>query len=82
MACAVDYEGHFKVANLNEVSIREAWRLLGERLRKPHREHRWSDLPEICRGCGDWQSAGASYDEEQVSNTRPFWYYDQQKPQP
>lgn len=80
VACAVDYEGHFEVANLNEVSIRDAWRLLGTRLRQVHREHRWAELPEICQGCGDWQSAGSSYDEEQVSNTRPFWYYDQQKP--
>lgn len=78
VACAVDYEGHFKVANLNEVTLKEAWRLLGERLRRPHREHRWADLPPICQGCGDWQSAGSSYDEEQVSNTRPFWYYEQQ----
>ena len=81
VACAVDYEGHFKVANLHDVSIREAWRLLGERLRKPHRGHDWSNIPSICQGCGDWQSAGSSYDEEQVSNTRPFWYYDQQKTQ-
>jgi len=80
VACAVDYEGHFKVANLHDVTIREAWRLLGEHLRAVHREHRWADLPDICRGCGDWQSAGSSYDDEQVSNTRPFWYYEQNAP--
>ncbi len=79
VACAVDYDGHVKVANLNEVSIREAWRRLGEVIRRPHREHRWADLPALCQGCGDWQSAGSSYDDEQVSNTRPFWYYEERQ---
>jgi radical SAM protein with 4Fe4S-binding SPASM domain len=77
VTCAVDYEGRFKVGNLNEITVKEAWRRLGERLRKPHREHRWADTPDICKGCGDWQVAGAEYDDETVEGTRPFWYYEQ-----
>ena len=64
VACAVDYEGKFKVGNLGEITVKEAWRRLGERLRKPHREHRWKDIPDLCKGCGDWQVAGAEYEEE------------------
>ena len=30
----------------------------------PHREHRWKDIPDLCKGCGDWQVAGAEYEEE------------------
>src|SRR6516165_3255697 len=30
VACAVDYEGRLKVGNINEITIREAWRRLGE----------------------------------------------------
>jgi radical SAM protein with 4Fe4S-binding SPASM domain len=77
VACAVDYEGKFKVGNVNEITVKEAWMRLGERLRKPHREHRWNDIPQLCKGCGDWQVAGAEYKEEEVEGTRPFWYYDQ-----
>jgi radical SAM protein with 4Fe4S-binding SPASM domain len=77
VACAVDYEGKFKVGNLNEISIKEAWRRLGEQLRKPHREHRWDNIPKICKGCGDWQVAGAEYEDERIEGTRPFWYYEQ-----
>lgn len=80
VACAVDYEGHFKAANLNDVSIREAWTILNERLRAPHREHRWLEIPDICKSCGDWQAAGASYDDERVTGTRPFWYYETRRP--
>lgn len=80
VACAVDYEGHFKAANLNEVSVREAWMILGRALRSPQRRHEWSEVPRVCKGCGDWQAAGASYDEETVSGSRPFWYYDERSP--
>lgn len=75
VACAVDYEGRFKVGNVREISVKEAWRRLGEQLRKPHREHRWNDIPALCKGCGDWQVAGAQYEDETVEGTRPFWYY-------
>jgi len=79
VTCAVDYEGMFTVGNINEISIKEAWQRLGEKVRKPHREHRWDDLPNICKGCGDWQVAGAEYADEKVEGTRPFWYYDQRE---
>ena len=74
VTCAVDWAGRFSVGNVADASIEELWRRLGERLRKPHREHRWDQVPEICRGCGDWQVAGAEYDEEKVEGTRPFWH--------
>jgi len=76
VACAVDYEGMFKVGNINDISVTEAWQRLGEQLRKVHREHRWRDLPNICKGCGDWQVAGADYEPEKISGTRPFWVGD------
>ena len=78
-ACAVDYEGRHVAADLKTQSVREAWQALATTVRRPHREHRWKDLPEICRGCGDWQVAGAEYEAEAVAGTRPFWYYEQQR---
>jgi MoaA/NifB/PqqE/SkfB family radical SAM enzyme len=76
VACAVDYEGLFEAGNAGEKSVKELWDILGEKLRKPHRDHRWRDVPTICKGCGDWQVAGAQYEEENVAGTRPFWYYE------
>ena len=76
VCCAVDYEGKFKVGNLNEMTVKEAWQRLGERSRKAHREHRWKDIPDLCKGCGDWQVAGAEYTDETVEGTRPFWFYE------
>jgi radical SAM protein with 4Fe4S-binding SPASM domain len=77
VACAVDYEGMFKAGNARDKTVKELWAILGEKLRKPHREHRWNDMPNICKGCGDWQVAGAEYEAETVEGTRPFWYYEE-----
>jgi pyruvate-formate lyase-activating enzyme len=74
VTCAVDYDARYVAADLRHQTVREAWQILGEAVRRPHREHRWTDLPEICKGCGDWQAAGAEYEAELVANTRPFWY--------
>jgi radical SAM protein with 4Fe4S-binding SPASM domain len=78
VTCSADYEGRFTVGNIADMSIKEAWARLGEVLRRKHREHRWGELPEVCKGCGDWQAAGAQYDAETVEGTRPFWYYAKQ----
>ncbi len=74
VACAVDYEGHFKVGNAYDMDLKELWKILGEKLRKPHRKHRWQNIPDICKGCGDWQVAGAEYEDEKIPSTRPFWF--------
>lgn len=74
VACAVDYEGRHKVGNAHYVSVKEMWQRLDKNLRKPHREHRWNDIPEICRGCKDWQTAGAEYENKNLPGSRPFWY--------
>ena len=74
VACAVDYDARFVAADLRHHTIREAWQILGQTLRRAHREHRWPDIPDLCKGCGDWQVAGAEYDPEVIANTRPFWY--------
>ena len=78
VACAVDYEGKLKVGNARTESLKSLWSRLGEILRKPQREHQWDKLPEICKGCGDWQVAGAEYygigSTADLKQTRPFWY--------
>jgi MoaA/NifB/PqqE/SkfB family radical SAM enzyme len=78
VTCAVDYEGMYTVGNATELSIAECWSRLGAN-RAAHRAHRWADLPPICKGCGDWQTAGAEYDPPQIEGTRPFWFRDAAK---
>jgi len=74
VACAIDYEGLHVVGNVKDFTVEELWKKLGETLREKHRNHDWNNIPEICKGCGDWQVAGAEYEEQTVEGTRPFWY--------
>lgn len=74
VTCAVDYDARCVVADLRRQTIREAWQALRDKVRQAHRDHRWNDIPEVCKTCGDWQTAGAEYEEERVESTRPFWY--------
>lgn len=76
-ACAVDYDGRFVGGNLQTESVADVWARLKSSMRDPHREHRWQDLPDVCKGCGDWQVAGAEYEAETVEGTRPFWFYEE-----
>lgn len=76
VACAVDYEGRFTPGNVRDSSVKSLWAALGRDLRRLHREHRWDELPELCKGCGDWQVAGAEYEPPTIEGTRPFWYGD------
>jgi len=54
------------------MSVRELWAVL-EKLRRPHREHRWSDIPRSARvpGLADRR---AEYEKKNAPGTRPFWY--------
>jgi MoaA/NifB/PqqE/SkfB family radical SAM enzyme len=75
VACAVDWSGRVNVGNVSVSSVKELWQRLGNLVRRPHREHRWADLPDICKGCRDWQTAGAEYEKNnEIAGSRPFWY--------
>ena len=79
VTCAIDYEGLFTVGNVLDESVETLWRKLGEQSRKHHIGHEWDKIPSICKGCGDWQVAGADYEEQTVDDTRPFWYTEEEK---
>jgi radical SAM protein with 4Fe4S-binding SPASM domain len=74
VACAVDYEGMHKVGNAKDFSVKELWDRLGKTLRSCHRNHDWENIPNICKNCRDWQTAGAEYEKVDVPGGRPFWY--------
>lgn len=79
VACAVDYEGRFVAGNARENSLKQIWDGPHRKLlREKHASHDWATLPEVCRTCPDWQTAGATYhkdeDKELKKYSRPFWY--------
>jgi radical SAM protein with 4Fe4S-binding SPASM domain len=61
VACAVDSEGQFTAGNINDTSLEAIWNTTLRSFRAAHREHRWDDLPVLCRACVDWQAVGAAH---------------------
>jgi radical SAM protein with 4Fe4S-binding SPASM domain len=77
VACCADYEGGFIAGNVRDSSIEGIWKtVLYEKIRRPSREHRWSELPVVCQLCRDWQICGAEYisGNEKDKSVYPFWY--------
>jgi len=74
VACAIDFDANVKAENIRNTSVKSAWEKLGTIIRQPHRDHRWNDIPDLCKGCGDWQVSGAEYEETKIEGVRPFWY--------
>jgi len=77
VACCADYEGGFIAGNIQEKTIEVIWKTtLYEKIRKPFREHRWNDIPDVCKSCRDWQICGAEYHPSKENNKDfyPFWY--------
>lgn len=61
--CPVDLDARCVVGEVRTSSISDVWNGRLKEIRDTHLECRWDDLPEMCRGCGDWQSARAEYRE-------------------
>lgn len=60
--CAVDVHCRVECGDITKNSIKEVWKSKLKELRDMHAEHRFSELPEMCRECSDWQSAYADYE--------------------
>lgn len=55
--CAVDYDGRFVAGDVNRESLQSIWQGSLKGIREMHRNGDWDSLPQICRGCKDWQAA-------------------------
>ena len=61
VACGVDSEGLFVAGNINHATIKELWSTTHRSFRQIHLDRRWEDLPDVCKGCLDWQTTERKY---------------------
>jgi len=65
VTCAMDADGKNVYGNINELSIAEVWKKRNEEMVCKHLEHKWDELPEVCKHCTDWAIVGEQrFDEE------------------
>jgi radical SAM protein with 4Fe4S-binding SPASM domain len=61
VTCAVDLDARFVAGDINNQTLLEAWNGKLKELRRFHSSGSFSELPENCRNCRDWQSAKADF---------------------
>ena len=63
--CAFDCDLKMSCGNIYEDSIKDIWKRRNDSFVKLQLEHRWDELPEICKKCTDWAIVGEErYDEK------------------
>lgn len=70
VTCAMDAEGKTRYGNIHDSNIQNIWNARNQSLVRPHLEHRWEDLPEICKHCPDWQIVGEQRFDENGKEVR------------
>lgn len=61
VACGVDSEGLFIAGNVDVLTVKEIWNNTHKKFRQIHLDERWEDLPDVCKGCLDWQTTTRKY---------------------
>ncbi|HIJ60158.1 MAG TPA: radical SAM protein [Nitrospirae bacterium] len=59
--CPVDLDARVVVGDINKETLKSVWQNQLKELRTLHLEHRYNELPPMCRDCKDWQSARSDY---------------------
>lgn len=58
VSCVMDVDAQYIYGDVTTDSIKEIWLRRNEDMVKKHLEHRFDELPEICRNCMDWAIIG------------------------
>lgn len=62
--CVMDVDAQFVCGDVTKESIKEIWNRRNDMVRK-HLEHRFDELPDICKSCNDWCIIGEErFDEK------------------
>ena len=61
VACGCDAEGLMVAGNLNQSTLTQIWNTTHKKFRQIHLDERWSELPDVCKGCLDWQTTDRTY---------------------
>lgn len=59
--CSVDVHCQVKCGNVKDHRLKEIWQSCLKTYRGLHKEGRFSELPELCKNCRDWQSGYAEF---------------------
>ena len=71
--CVMDVDNKYELGDVNKDSIKDIWAKHNKVLAYKHMEHKWDELPEICRECNDWAIIGEErFDEKGEPVTKNY----------
>ncbi len=56
--CVMDVDAQYVCGDVTKESIKDIWLRRNENMVSRHMEHRFDELPEICKNCTDWAVIG------------------------
>ena len=62
--CVMDVDAQYVCGDVTQESIEDIWKRRNKEMVSKHMEHKFDELPEICKTCTDWAIIGEErYDE-------------------
>ena len=75
--CVMDANAEYVCGDANTESIKEIWKRRNETMVRKHIEHRFDELPEICRNCTDWMIIGEQRFDENGDPIEKSYQHDE-----
>lgn len=74
--CVMDVDAKLVCGDVKAESIKNIWKRHVETMVKKHIEHRFDELPEICRNCTDWMIVGEERFDEHGNPVEKSYQHD------
>lgn len=75
--CAVDGDAKHVCGDANTESLKSIWQRRNRDMVQKHMEHRFDELPEICRNCTDWMIIGEERFDENGKPVEKSYRHDE-----
>lgn len=75
--CVMDVDAKYTCGDVNTESIKSIWKRRNESMVRKHIEHRFDELPEICRNCTDWMVIGEDRFDENGNPVEKSYQHDE-----
>lgn len=75
--CVVDADAEYVCGDATKESIKSIWKRRNETMVRKHLEHKFDELPEICRNCTDWMIIGEERFDEHGKPIEKSYQHDE-----
>lgn len=74
--CVMDVDAQYTCGDVTKESIKDIWNRRNQTMVSKHMEHRFDELPEICKTCTDWMIIGEERFDENGNPVQKNYKHD------